>query len=102
MVGTDGTVRHPGLDNHRTGTVLEELIRRFNKENNEEAGEHFAPWDAVTLMAKLVFLPIAHRIESATCLLYEEIRIWTDAVHQCIKKCQGHQACPDKSPPSCP
>ena len=71
MVGTDGTVRHPGLDNHRTGTVLEELIRRFNKENNEEAGEHFAPWDAVTLMAKLVFLPIAHRIESATCLLYD-------------------------------
>ena len=28
---TDGTVRHPGLDNHGMGTVFEELIRRFNK-----------------------------------------------------------------------
>ena len=33
--------RLPGLDNHAMGTVFEELIRRFNEENNEEAGEHF-------------------------------------------------------------
>ena len=39
------------------GTVFEELIRRFNEENNEDAGEHFTPRDAVTLMAKLVFQP---------------------------------------------
>ncbi|MXW12335.1 MAG: SAM-dependent DNA methyltransferase [Synechococcus sp. SB0668_bin_13] len=71
VVDTDGTVRHPGLDNHGMGTVFEELIRRFNEENNEEAGEHFTPRDAVTLMAKLVFLPVAHRIESATYLLYD-------------------------------
>ena len=67
----DGTIRHPALDNHGMGTVFEELIRRFNEENNEEAGEHFTPRDAVTLMAKLVFLPVADQIESATYLLYD-------------------------------
>ena len=71
VMETDGGVRHPGLDNHGMGTVFEELIRRFNEENNEEAGEHFTPRDAVTLMAKLVFRPIADRIESGTYLLYD-------------------------------
>ena len=52
VVDTDGTLRHPGLDNHGMGTIFEELIRRFNEENNEEAGEHFTPRDAVELMAK--------------------------------------------------
>ena len=61
----------PGLDNHSMGTVFEELVRRFNEENNEEAGEHWTPRDAVKLMAYLVFLPIADRIESATYLLYD-------------------------------
>ena len=41
----DGSVRLEGLDNHAMGTVFEELIRRFNEENNEEAGEHFTPRD---------------------------------------------------------
>ena len=67
----DGTVRHPGLDNHGMGTIFEELIRRFNEENNEEAGEHWTPRDAVTLMAKLVFLPVADQIKSATYLIYD-------------------------------
>ena len=67
----DGSVKHPGLDNHGMGTIFEELIRRFNEENNEEAGEHWTPRDAVTLMAKLVFLPIADRISSGTYLLYD-------------------------------
>ena len=71
VMDTDGSVRHPGLDNHGMGTVFEELIRRFNEENNEEAGEHFTPRDAVTLMAKLVFLPVADRIESGTHLIYD-------------------------------
>jgi type I restriction enzyme M protein len=61
----------PGLDNHSMGTVFEELVRRFNEENNEEAGEHWTPRDAVKLMARLIFLPIADRIESATYLLYD-------------------------------
>ena len=71
VMDTGGAIRHPGLDNHGMGTVFEELIRRFNEENNEEAGEHFTPRDAVTLMAKLVFRPIADRIESGTYLLYD-------------------------------
>jgi hypothetical protein len=53
------------------GTVFEELIRRFNEENNEEAGEHFTPRDVVKLMAKLLFLPVADRIESSTYSLYD-------------------------------
>lgn len=71
IVDTDGTVRQPGLDNHGMGTVFEELVRRFNEENNEEAGEHWTPRDAVRLMAKLIFLPIADEIESGTYLLYD-------------------------------
>jgi len=39
----DGSVKQPGLDNHGMGTVFEELVRRFNEENNEEAGEHWTP-----------------------------------------------------------
>ena len=71
VMNTDGSVRHPGLDNHGMGTIFEELVRRFNEENNEEAGEHWTPRDAVRLMAKLVFLPIADEIESGTYLLYD-------------------------------
>lgn len=67
----DGSIKHPGLDNHAMGTIFEELVRRFNEENNEEAGEHWTPRDAVKLMAKLIFLPIAEQIESGTYLLYD-------------------------------
>jgi type I restriction enzyme M protein len=67
----DGSVKYPGLDNHGMGTVFEELVRRFNEENNEEAGEHWTPRDAVKLMARLIFLPIADEIESGTYLLYD-------------------------------
>ena len=67
----DGSVRHPGLDNHGMGSIFEELVRRFNEENNEEAGEHWTPRDAVRLMARLVFLPVAGRIKSGTYLLYD-------------------------------
>jgi len=67
----DGSERHPGLDNHAMGTIFEELVRRFNEENNEEAGEHWTPRDAVKLMARLIFLPIADEIESGTYLLYD-------------------------------
>ena len=67
----DGSVKHPGLDNHGMGTIFEELVRRFNEENNEEAGEHWTPRDAVRLMAKLVFLPVAGQIKSGTYLIYD-------------------------------
>lgn len=60
-----------GIDNHAMGTVFEELVRKFNEENNEEAGEHWTPRDAVRLMANLVFLPIEADIKSGTYLLYD-------------------------------
>jgi type I restriction enzyme M protein len=66
-----GNLRLAGLDNHAMGTLFEELIRRFNEENNEEAGEHFTPRDVVRLMAQLIFLPIAERLESGTYLVYD-------------------------------
>lgn len=31
VVNSDGSVKHPGLDNHGMGTIFEELVRRFNK-----------------------------------------------------------------------
>lgn len=68
---SEGNERISGLDNHAMGTVFEELIRRFNEENNEEAGEHFTPRDIVKLMADVIFLPIANEIESGTYLVYD-------------------------------
>jgi type I restriction enzyme M protein len=68
---TDGNELLPALDNHSMGTIFEELIRRFNEENNEEAGEHFTPRDVVKLMADLIFLPIANDIESGSYLVYD-------------------------------
>lgn len=67
----DGSVRLPGLDNHGMGTIFEELVRRFNEANNEEAGEHWTPRDAVRLMARMIFLPVADQLESGTYLLYD-------------------------------
>jgi type I restriction enzyme M protein len=66
-----GNVKFPALDNHAMGTVFEELIRRFNEENNEEAGEHFTPRDVIELMANLIFYPIADKIKSGTYLIYD-------------------------------
>jgi type I restriction enzyme M protein len=71
ILNGDGTFKHRGLDNHAMGTLFEELVRRFNEENNEEAGEHWTPRDAVKLMASLIFLPIAEEIESGTYLIYD-------------------------------
>jgi type I restriction enzyme M protein len=59
------------LDNHAMGSVFEELVRRFNEENNEEAGEHWTPRDAVKLMANLIFRPITDDITDGTYLLYD-------------------------------
>ncbi|MGH9533800.1 MAG: type I restriction-modification system subunit M [Terriglobales bacterium] len=60
-----------GIDNHSMGTVFEELVRKFNEDNNEEAGEHWTPRDAVRLMADLVLLPIEAEVKSGTYLLYD-------------------------------
>lgn len=64
-------IKFPALDNHGMGTVFEELVRRFNESNNEEAGEHWTPRDVVELMADLVVLPVADRLMDATYSCYD-------------------------------
>jgi type I restriction enzyme M protein len=71
VLDVDGNERLSGLDNHTMGMIFEELIRRFNEENNEEAGEHFTPRDVIQLMANMIFLPVADKIESGTYLVYD-------------------------------
>lgn len=65
------TIKLPALDNHGMGTIFEELVRKFNEANNEEAGEHWTPRDVVELMADLVFMPVADRIMDATYSCYD-------------------------------
>jgi type I restriction enzyme M protein len=72
VLNGDGTVKHPAMDNHSMGTVFEELVRKFNEENNEEAGEHWTPRDGVRLMTNLVFLPIIDQIKPGTYLLFDD------------------------------
>lgn len=64
-------IKLPGLDNHAMGTIFEELIRKFNEANNEEAGEHYTPRDVVELMADLIFVPIKDQIKDATYSCYD-------------------------------
>jgi len=71
VLDDQGAVKLPALDNHTMGVIFEELIRRFNEENNEEAGEHFTPRDVVELMADLIFMPIADQIKDATYSCYD-------------------------------
>ncbi|WP_292529955.1 class I SAM-dependent DNA methyltransferase [Methylocystis sp.] len=67
-----GRLRLPGLDNHTMGTIFEELLRRFNEDYNQGAGEQFTPRDIVEMMADLVFRPIKDRIGDGTYLLYDD------------------------------
>lgn len=64
-------IKLPALDNHGMGTVFEELVRKFNEANNEEAGEHWTPRDVVELMADLAFVPVVERIKDATYSCYD-------------------------------
>lgn len=52
----------PQLTNLGMGYVFEELIRKFNEENNEEAGEHFTPREVIDLMTHIIFEPVAKKI----------------------------------------
>lgn len=54
----------PALSNLGMGYVFEELIRKFNEENNEEAGEHFTPREVIQLMTTLVFEPLKDKLPS--------------------------------------
>ena len=66
-----GEVKLPGLDNHTMGVIFEELIRKFNEENNEEAGEHFTPRDVVELMADMTILPVVDKLKDGSYLVYD-------------------------------
>ena len=72
VLDDEGNVRLPALDNHTMGTMFEELLRRFNEENNvTEAGEHFTPRDYVKLLADLAVIPIADKIKDNTYTIYD-------------------------------
>ncbi|KTC93378.1 type I restriction-modification system subunit M [Legionella cincinnatiensis] len=67
---------HPdAVDNLQMGYVFEELVRKFNEQANEEAGDHFTPREVIRLMAHLmytsdedVYTPgIARTIYDPTC-----------------------------------
>ena len=67
----DGSVRHLGLDNHGMARSLKSWFGASTRRTTREAGEHWTPRDAVALMARLLFLPIADEIKSGTYLLYD-------------------------------
>lgn len=71
VLDDNGDIKIPALDNHTMGTIFEELIRKFNEENNEEAGEHFTPRDVVELMADITFLPVVDKITDGSYLVYD-------------------------------
>lgn len=52
----------PPLSNLGMGYVFEELIRKFNEDNNEEAGEHFTPREVIDLMTHIIFDPIKNNL----------------------------------------
>jgi len=50
------------LTNLGMGYVFEELIRKFNEDNNEEAGEHFTPREVIDLMTHIIFEPVKDKL----------------------------------------
>ena len=40
------------VDNIEMGMLFEDLIRRFNEQANETAGDHFTPREVISLMAR--------------------------------------------------
>jgi hypothetical protein len=58
-----------GPGSGKTFTLVERVVYLITEQG--VAGEHFTPRDVVHLMAKLLFLPVADRIESSTYSLYD-------------------------------
>ena len=71
ILDSKGNIIQEGLSNLAMGYIFEELIRRFNEENNEEAGEHFTPREIIQLMTHLVFLPVKDKIQKGIHLIYD-------------------------------
>ena len=51
------------ISNHDMGYIFEELIRKFNEANNEEAGEHFTPREIIRLMVEILMSKDRKRLE---------------------------------------
>ena len=82
-----------GIDNHSMGTVFEELVRKFNEENNEEAGEHWTPRDFSTLPSSASGMPDTASSGTGSSIL-------TGASSSCcatraarLSRCSGSWAC---------
>ncbi|MEQ1599149.1 MAG: class I SAM-dependent DNA methyltransferase [Methylotenera sp.] len=43
------------INNLQMGYLFEELVRKFNEQANEEAGDHFTPREVIRLMVSLIF-----------------------------------------------
>ncbi len=72
VLDKEGNEIAPALDNHTMGLLFEQLLRKFNEENQvTEAGEHFTPRDYVELLADLAVLPIADSLQSSTYEIYD-------------------------------
>jgi type I restriction enzyme M protein len=61
----------PPLTNLGMGYVFEELIRKFNEDNNEEAGEHFTPREIIKLMTHILFTPVKDQITKGAYNIYD-------------------------------
>jgi len=69
---TDDNINLSAIDNHTMGTMFEELLRKFNEENNvTEAGEHFTPRDYVRLLGQLAVVPVKDKITDNTYTIYD-------------------------------
>ena len=71
VLNPDGSVRHPGLDNHAMGTTSKTWCAASTRTTTRRPASTGRPRDAVELMAQLVFQPVQDRIESGTYLLYD-------------------------------
>jgi type I restriction enzyme M protein len=51
------------VSNHDMGYIFEELIRKFNEQSNETAGEHYTPREVIRLMTRLLLDPDESKIK---------------------------------------
>lgn len=53
------------ISNLQMGYLFEELVRKFNEQANEEAGDHFTPREVIRLMVSLIFTGDAEQLTKA-------------------------------------
>ncbi|MGF6148855.1 Type I restriction enzyme EcoKI M protein [Kingella potus] len=55
FIGSEIDLSPERLSNLQMGYIFEELVRKFNEQANEEAGDHFTPREVIRLMVQLLF-----------------------------------------------